>query len=43
MELVDKLKSEIGVTETQASGGAGVILQQAKEKLGTGEFSEICC
>jgi hypothetical protein len=41
VELADKLKSELGITETQASGGAGIILQQAKEKLGAGEFSKL--
>lgn len=40
MELVDLLKSQLGVSDTQASGGAGLLLKLAKDKLGA-DFSKI--
>lgn len=40
MELVEMLKSQLGVSEKQASGGAGLLLKLAKDKLG-GDFSQV--
>ncbi|NLD93762.1 MAG: DUF2780 domain-containing protein [Fibrobacter sp.] len=40
MELVELLKSQLGVSDTQASGGAGLLLKLAKDKLGA-DFSKI--
>jgi hypothetical protein len=41
MELIDLLTKNLGVTETQAQGGAGLLLKQAKDKLGGGDFSKV--
>jgi hypothetical protein len=41
MELVQLLTSQLGVTEEQAKGGSGLILQMAKKKLESGEFGQI--
>ncbi len=40
MELLNMLTSQLGINEEQAGGGAGMILNLAKEKLG-GDFSQI--
>jgi len=40
MELLNMLTSQLGVSEDQASGGAGMIFSLAKEKLG-GDFSQV--
>jgi len=40
MELVEMLKSQLGVSEKQASGGAGLLLKLAKDKLGE-NFSQV--
>lgn len=40
MELLNMLTSQLGINEEQASGGAGMIFNLAKEKLG-GDFSQI--
>ena len=40
MDLLNMLTSQLGITEEQASGGAGMIFNLAKEKLG-GDFSQI--
>ncbi len=40
MELVELLKSQLGVSDMQASGGAGLLLKLAKDKLGA-DFSKI--
>jgi hypothetical protein len=40
MELINQLVSSLGVSEDQAKGGAGLIFNYAKEKLG-GDFSQI--
>lgn len=41
MELVQMLMSQLGVNEEQAKGGSGLLLKMAKEKLDSGEFSQI--
>jgi hypothetical protein len=41
MELTDLLTKDLGVNETQAQGGAGLILKLAKDKLGPNEYSQI--
>lgn len=40
MDLINMLTSQLGVKEEQAAGGAGMIFNLAKEKLG-GDFSQI--
>ena len=40
MELLNMLTSQLGVNQEQAAGGAGMIFDLAKEKLG-GDFSQI--
>jgi hypothetical protein len=37
-ELIDSLTSTLGITGTQAEGGAAVLLKAAKDKLGAAEF-----
>ncbi|MDT7042503.1 DUF2780 domain-containing protein [Candidatus Nitronereus thalassa] len=39
--LVNLLTQQLGVTETQAQGGAGSIFNLAKEKLSPQEFSQV--
>ena len=41
MELVQMLTSQLGVSETQAKGGAGLLFKLAQDKLDGGEFSQI--
>jgi hypothetical protein len=41
MELIDVLSKNLGVTEEQAKGGAGLILKRAKDVVGTIEFVKI--
>jgi hypothetical protein len=41
MELIQQLVSNLGVDEEQAKGGAGLLFKLAKDKLGTGEFSQV--
>ncbi len=41
MELIQQLISQLGVNEGQAKGGAGLLFDMAKEKLGSGEFQKI--
>ena len=41
MELLQTLVSQLGVSEDQAKGGAGMIFNLAKEKLGGEEFDRI--
>lgn len=41
MELVKQLVENLDVGEDQAKGGAGLIFQLAKEKLGDGDFARI--
>lgn len=39
--LLKTLTSQLGVTDTQALGGAGALLQLAQDKLGADQFSAI--
>ncbi len=41
MELIQQLVSSLGVNEDQAKGGAGLLFDLAKDKLGAGEFQQI--
>lgn len=41
MELLQQLVEKLGVTDSQASGGTGLILQMAKEHLDGADFSKI--
>jgi hypothetical protein len=41
MELIDLLTKNLGVTETQAKGGAGLLFKQAQGKLGSTDFSKV--
>jgi Protein of unknown function VcgC/VcgE (DUF2780) len=41
MELIDLLTKNLGVQEDQAKGGAGLLFNLAKEKLGEGDFSQV--
>jgi hypothetical protein len=41
MELIDQLTKTLGVSETQAQGGAGLLFKLAKDKLGGGDFSKV--
>ena len=41
MQLIDNLVSELGVSNEQAEGGAGLLFQMAKEKLGSDDFSQV--
>jgi hypothetical protein len=40
MELIEELTKNLGVTQDQAQGGTGLILNMAKEKLGQ-DFSKV--
>lgn len=40
-ELIDILTSQLGVNEEQAKGGAGILFELAKDKLGGADFSKI--
>ena len=37
-ELIDSLTKSLGISGTQAEGGAAVLLKAAKDKLGAAEF-----
>jgi hypothetical protein len=41
VELIQQLVSQLGVQEGQAKGGAGLLFKQAKERLGSNEFSQL--
>ncbi len=41
MELIGELTKNLGVSETQAKGGAGLIFNLAKDKLGSDDFSKV--
>ena len=41
MELIQMLTSQLGISNEQASGGAGLIFKMAKEKLGGDDFGQI--
>jgi len=40
-ELVDMLTRSLGIDGSQAEGGAAVLFNAAKEKLGAGEFGKL--
>ena len=40
-DVTKLLSSQLGVTDTQASGGVGSILKLAQEKLSAGEFDQV--
>ena len=40
-ELVDLLMKQLKVQETQATGGAGLLLKLAKDKLGGGDWQKV--
>ena len=41
MELIQQLVSSLGVNEEQAKGGAGLLFNVAKDKLGAGDFKQL--
>ena len=41
MELIEQLTQGLGVEESQAKGGAGLIFKMAQEKLGDGDFAQL--
>jgi hypothetical protein len=41
MELIDLLTKNLGINEKQATGGAGLLFKQAKDKLGSSDFSKV--
>jgi hypothetical protein len=41
MELVDQLTKNLGVSEAQAQGGAGLLFKLAKQKLSGGDFGKV--
>ena len=40
-ELIDSLTKNLGISGTQAEGGAAVLFKAAKEKLGAAEFDSL--
>jgi hypothetical protein len=40
-ELIDMLVKQLGISGTQAEGGAAVLFKAAKDKLGAGEFDKL--
>lgn len=41
MELIEQLVSSLNINEGQAKGGAGLLFNLAKDKLGAGEFQQL--
>ena len=41
MELLQMLTSQLGVTQGQAEGGAGLLFKMVKEKLDSDDFSQV--
>ncbi len=41
MEIIDQLMKKLAITESQAKGGAGLILKRVKDNLGGEEFGKI--
>ena len=41
MELIQQLTQGLGVDESQAQGGAGLIFKMAQEQLGSGDFAQV--
>ena len=40
-ELINILMSQLGVTQKQASGGAGAIFRSAKQNMGAADFKKV--
>ena len=40
-ELIGELAGQLGIDESQAAGGAGIIFKFLQENLGSGDFSQI--
>ena len=40
-ELITSLVSQLGVTQSQAQGGAGAIFKAAQDRLGAGQFDQL--
>lgn len=40
-ELISALTSQLGVTGQQASGGAGLLMKLARERLSSGDFQQV--
>ncbi len=41
MDLVQMITSQLGISQDQAKGGAGLLLKTAKERLDAGDFEKI--
>ena len=41
MELIQMLTSQLGISDEQATGGAGLLFKMAKDKLGDDDFSQV--
>ena len=41
MELIEQLTQSLGISDSAATGGTGLIFKLAQEKLGTTDFSKI--
>jgi hypothetical protein len=41
MELLDMLKEKLGVSDSQAEGGAGLVFELAREKLDDADFARV--
>lgn len=41
MELLQRLTSQLGVSDSQAKGGAGLLFKLAKDNLGSDDFTKI--
>jgi len=41
LDLIEQLIKNLGINHSQSMGGAGLILQIAKDKLGDSDFSEL--
>ena len=41
MELIQILTSQLGVSDSQAKGGAGLLFKLAKENLGSDDFGKV--
>ena len=41
MALIQQLVSNLGINEEQAKGGAGLLFNLAKDKLGSGDFQQL--
>jgi hypothetical protein len=41
MELIKMLTDQLGISDEQAQGGAGLLFKMAREKLGVGEYEQV--